>query len=99
MFFNADGGTFTFVGFKLSETGDLLHPTTSVVVRRGIASAELMNDLMENKVDLNEDWNNWLVNLCVYVLKTYIALLHLSRKLVCTIIKLCVLVRALTTVQ
>ena len=63
LFFNDDGGSVTFVGFKLSETGDLLHPTASkcVVLKSSIATVDLMKDLQHYGVDLNEEWDKWLV--------------------------------------
>ena len=59
LFFNEVGGSVTFVGFKLSKTGDLLHPATSAVLKRSIATSALMNDLKRNEVDLNEEWDKW----------------------------------------
>ena len=59
LFFNDDESSITFVGFKVSKAGDLLHPGTGAILRKAVVSQGLMEDLKRYGVDLNEDWMSW----------------------------------------
>ena len=49
----------TFLGFKFSKTGDLLHPDTSAVLKHNVAAPELLEYLKLNKVNLDDQWKLW----------------------------------------
>ena len=56
--FNDDGVSLTFVGFKVSATGDLLD-RSGKVLKKGLISRDLLQDLRQYKVDLKEEWEKW----------------------------------------
>ena len=63
------GATFTFVGFKISKSGDLLHPELEhTVIKEKVATPELLHDLIQQGVDLNEDWKSWYEHTCIHVI-------------------------------
>ena len=61
LFFNRDGNSITFVGFRIAEdSGDLLDTSgAGHVLQRKIMSIQLLNALRVNFVDLSEDCRQW----------------------------------------
>jgi hypothetical protein len=71
----AGSATFTFVGFKMSKSGDLLHPELEhTVIKEKVATPELLQDLIQQGVDLNEDWKSWSREKMIFKLATVIGL-------------------------
>jgi len=74
LFFNDDESSITFVGFRVSKAGDLLHPGTGAILRKAVVSQGLMEDLKRYGVDLNEDWMSWTKDTMIQKLATVMGL-------------------------
>ena len=49
----------------MSKSGDLLHPELEhTVIKEKVATPELLQDLIQQGVDLNEDWKSWYEHGC-----------------------------------
>ena len=60
IFFNqTSDGTITFVGFKVTPQGNLVHPVDGRILQTQIMSAELFSGLQQNGVDFSEDYTKW----------------------------------------
>ena len=59
IFFNQDGMSITFVGFMLTQKGDLIDPTHHGVLERAIMTQQLYTGLKLNKVNFEEDYRTW----------------------------------------
>lgn len=59
IFFNQDGVSLTFVGFKVSEAGHLLNSTRSRILKHNIMTAELRNWFKTNGADFDDDYSQW----------------------------------------
>lgn len=60
IFFNqTDDGTITFVGFKVTRDGDLVHPIKGTTLEHRIMSPELFSGLERNGVNFSEDYTKW----------------------------------------
>ncbi len=51
--------SFTFVGFTVTEKGDLMNPITNTVMEPAIMTSQLYNGLDKNKVKLQDNYKNW----------------------------------------
>ena len=60
IFFNerADG-TITFVGFRVTPEGNLVHPINGQLLEAGIMSTDLFTGLQQNGVNFSEDYTRW----------------------------------------
>ena len=56
IFFNNDGGSITFVGFKVTQTGNLISPVDMTTIEEGIMTPQLYAELKQN---LDEDYRAW----------------------------------------
>ena len=59
IFFNQDGMSITFVGFIVTQNGDLIDPTNHGVLEKAIMTKELYTGLKVNKVNFEEDYRTW----------------------------------------
>ncbi len=59
IFFNHDGVSITFVGFKITTGGDLVDPKDGHIIEEKVMSLQLHRGLKQNKVDLNENCLTW----------------------------------------
>lgn len=58
LFFNADGTSFTFMGFIINPaTGDILEPGTNHVLAPRVLPRQLYDALIRNRVDLRENFD------------------------------------------
>lgn len=58
LFFNADGSTFTFMGFIIDvRTGNILLPNSTEVLTEAALSRQLCDALIRNRVDLQENFD------------------------------------------
>ena len=51
--------SITFVGFKVTPTGDLINPEDMKVIEQGIMMPKLYKGLKQNKVNFDEDYRGW----------------------------------------
>ncbi|MCG8626085.1 MAG: hypothetical protein MJE68_29320, partial [Proteobacteria bacterium] len=57
LFFNqTSDGTITFVGFKVTQQGNLVHPVSGSVLEANIMSSNLFTGLHRNEVNFSEDY-------------------------------------------
>ena len=60
LFFNqSSDGTITFVGFKVTPQGNLVHPVNGSVLEANIMSSNLFTGLQRNGVNFSEDYTQW----------------------------------------
>ena len=59
IFFNNDRTSITFVGFRVTQTGDLINPVDMKVIERGIITPQLYVGLKQNQVNFDEDYRAW----------------------------------------
>ena len=63
IFFNQDRESITFVGFTVSDQGDLINPsadaTENEVLDPSIMTPKLYTGLKQNKVNFNDDSRRW----------------------------------------
>ena len=59
IFFNEDRATATFVGFTVTDDGDLLDPRTDIILEEGIVEEALRPTMKMLK--FNENYQFWLV--------------------------------------
>lgn len=59
IFFNSDGASITFVGFTVTEKGDLNDPRAGRVLERQFMSPELHRGLKRQYVDMNDNYLLW----------------------------------------
>ena len=59
IFFNQDRISITFVGFKVTKSGDLVEPAHGGVLERGIMTQQLYAGLIQNRVNFEDDYRNW----------------------------------------
>ena len=60
IFFNDDGVSITFVGFKVDKiTGNLINPADGNVIEKAIISPLLLPKLEQRGVDFSEDYRTW----------------------------------------
>jgi hypothetical protein len=59
LFLNQDGVSFTFVGFCVTRTGDLIDPVKGQIIEHGAMTPQLYASLLKNNVDLSENYQSW----------------------------------------
>lgn len=59
IFFNEDRQTLTFMGFRVTKSGDLLDPTSNQLLERGIMTSQLFSGLQRQGVNFSEDYKDW----------------------------------------
>ena len=59
IFFNQDGMSITFVGFMVTQNGDLLDPALGCVMDQAIMRPQLYTGLKQNRVNFDEDYRGW----------------------------------------
>ncbi len=59
IFFNQDRMSITFVGFKVTNNGDLIDPRRGGVLEPRIMTQQLYTGLKQNKVNFEEDFLSW----------------------------------------
>lgn len=59
IFFNQDGMSITFVGFTVTNRGDLINPATQLVIEQAIMSPDLYKGLLLNRVNFADDYHKW----------------------------------------
>ena len=60
IFFNKDGMSITFVGFMVTQNGDLIDPNhKGVVLERAIMNSKLYKGLIQNRVNFDENYRTW----------------------------------------
>ena len=60
IFFNERAeGTITFVGFRVTPEGNLVHPINGQLLEAGIMSTDLFTGLQQNGVNFSEDYTRW----------------------------------------
>ncbi len=59
IFFNQDRTTVTFMGFKVTQGGNLIDPRNGHMLEAGIVSQKLYDDLKLNRVNFDEDFLSW----------------------------------------
>ena len=59
IFFNQDRESITFVGFTVTEDGDLINPIDNKELEHAIMTPKLYRGLLHNKVNFNYDCKNW----------------------------------------
>ncbi|CAI8017205.1 E3 ubiquitin-protein ligase rnf213-alpha [Geodia barretti] len=71
LFFNRDGMSFTFVGFVVTNHGDLCDPTQrGRVIEKGIMTQQLYTGLKAQRVDLYEDYRQWPKDVMIQKIST-----------------------------
>lgn len=59
IFFNQDRESITFMGFIVTQNGDLIDPTHQKILERAIITPKLYKGLKANKVNFDEDYRMW----------------------------------------
>lgn len=59
IFFNQDGVTITFVGFTVTENGDLINPVDKKQIECSIMTKRLYLGLQSNGVNFKDDYQHW----------------------------------------
>ena len=59
IFFNRDQASITFVGFMVTQNGDLIDPTHGGILEQAIVSKELYTGLKQNRVNFADDYQVW----------------------------------------
>ncbi|XP_064403130.1 E3 ubiquitin-protein ligase RNF213-like isoform X2 [Halichondria panicea] len=59
IFFNEDNVSITFVGFKVTQNGDLVDPAHKTVLESAIMTQQLYTGLKQNGVNFDEDYRGW----------------------------------------
>jgi hypothetical protein len=59
IFFNDDGVSITFVGFTVTEQGNLINPENDEIIERGIMPRSLYVGLKRNRVNFSDDHRKW----------------------------------------
>ena len=59
IFFNSDRVSITFVGFRVTEAGNLINPVDMTIIEPGIMTPQLYAGLKQNRVNFNEDYRAW----------------------------------------
>ena len=59
IFFNDDCVSITFVGFRVTQTGDLINPGDLRVIEPAIMRPQLYTGLKQNRVNFDEDYRGW----------------------------------------
>ena len=59
IFFNQDRMSITFVGFTMTQNGDLVSSTNYEVMERAIMTRQLYRGLKANQVNFNENYQDW----------------------------------------
>ena len=57
--FNEDKTSITFVGFNVTESGDLLDPESEEVLEEAIMAPQLHQILKHNKVNFSDNYSRW----------------------------------------
>ena len=71
IFFNQDRISITFVGFKVTRTGDLIDPAHSRgVLERGIMTQQLYTGLQAQRVNFDDDCCNWTKDIMIQKILT-----------------------------
>ena len=59
IFFNRDGISITFVGFMVTQNGDLIDPGSRGTLETGIMTQQLFTGLQHQRVNFSEDYRQW----------------------------------------
>ena len=59
IFFNDDRISITFVGFRVTQNGDLISPENMTLIEPGIMKPQLYTGLKQNRVNFDEDYHGW----------------------------------------
>ena len=59
IFFNQDGTSITFVGFMVTQNGDLIDPAHRGILEAAIVTKQLYTGLKQNRVNFDEDYRHW----------------------------------------
>ena len=59
IFFNNDRASITFVGFRVTQTGNLINPVDMTIIEPGIMTPQLYAGLKQNRVNFDEDYRAW----------------------------------------
>ena len=59
IFFNEDNVSITFVGFMVTQNGDLVDPAHRTVLESAIMRPQLYTGLKQNRVNFDEDYRGW----------------------------------------
>ncbi len=59
IFFNEDNVSITFLGFMVTQNGDLVDPALGTVLENAIMRPELYTGLKQNRVNFDEDYRQW----------------------------------------
>ena len=59
IFFNQDGQSITFVGFMVTESGDLVDPVHEGIIEQSILTPQLYAGLIKNQVNFDDDYRQW----------------------------------------
>ena len=51
--------SITFVGFRVTQTGDLINPVDMTVIEPTIMRPQLYTGLRQNRVNFDEDYRGW----------------------------------------
>ena len=78
IFFNQDGHSLSFVGFRVARNGNLIDPRTEDVIEESIMSKELFWQLAGNGVNFGEDYRNWSKDFMITKLALVMGLKNIS---------------------
>ena len=70
IFFNQDKVSVTFVGFTVTQNGDLIDPDHRGVLEKSIMSQNLYTCLKAQGVNFDEDYRRWLKNVMMNKIST-----------------------------
>ncbi len=59
IFFNEDNVSITFIGFMVTQNGDLVDPAQGAVLEQAIMRPQLYTGLKQNRVNFDEDYRQW----------------------------------------
>lgn len=68
--FNQDGESFTFVGFVVTRSGDLLDPSNNRVLKHDIMTPNLYDGLSSNHVNLKDNYKTWTKEIMIEKIST-----------------------------
>lgn len=64
--------SITFVGFMVTQKGDLMNPTDNQVIEGGIMTPTLYAGLQHNGVNFQDDYRNWTKPVMIRKISTVI---------------------------
>ena len=80
MFFNEDKISITFIGFKVTRSGDLQDPVKNIIIEHQIMTTQLYKGLQHNRVNLSENYQSWEKETMIHKLCTIMGL-NLEKKI------------------